>query len=77
MIDTPKPVIFDCVVDKAENCFPMIPSGKAHNEMILGDAARATSARSSTPRASSWCDDRHGSDTLISAALGERGEPFQ
>jgi acetolactate synthase-1/2/3 large subunit len=38
MIDTPRPVIFDCVVDKAENCFPMIPSGKAHNEMILGDA---------------------------------------
>jgi acetolactate synthase-1/2/3 large subunit len=39
MIDVPKPVIFDCVVDRAENCFPMIPSGKAHNEMILGDAA--------------------------------------
>ena len=39
MIDVPKPVIFDCVVDQAENCFPMIPSGKAHNEMILGDAA--------------------------------------
>jgi acetolactate synthase-1/2/3 large subunit len=38
MIDTPRPVIFDCVVDKAENCFPMIPSGKAHNEMILSDA---------------------------------------
>ena len=39
MIDTPRPVIFDCLVDKMENCFPMIPSGKAHNEMILGDAA--------------------------------------
>ncbi len=38
MIDHPGPVIFDCVVDKAENCFPMIPSGKAHNEMILGDS---------------------------------------
>ena len=37
MIDTPGPVIFDCVVDKAENCFPMIPSGKAHNEMLLSD----------------------------------------
>ncbi len=37
MINSPKPVIFDCVVEKAENCFPMIPSGKAHNEMILGD----------------------------------------
>ncbi|MDX7951109.1 acetolactate synthase 3 large subunit [Lichenihabitans sp. Uapishka_5] len=35
MIDTPGPVIFDCVVEKNENCFPMIPSGKAHNEMLL------------------------------------------
>ncbi|KQK29758.1 acetolactate synthase [Bosea thiooxidans] len=37
MIETPKPVIFDCIVAKEENCFPMIPSGKAHNEMILPD----------------------------------------
>jgi acetolactate synthase-1/2/3 large subunit len=37
MIDTPRPVIFDCRVEKAENCLPMIPSGKAHNEMILAD----------------------------------------
>jgi len=37
MIDTPRPVIFDCLVAKQENCFPMIPSGKAHNEMILPD----------------------------------------
>ncbi len=37
MIDVDKPVIFDCLVDQAENCFPMIPSGKAHNEMLLGD----------------------------------------
>lgn len=37
MIDTPGPVIFDCLVDKFENCYPMIPSGAAHNEMILGD----------------------------------------
>ena len=41
MINVDKPVIFDCVVDKAENCFPMIPSGRAHNEMILGDAAES------------------------------------
>jgi acetolactate synthase-1/2/3 large subunit len=41
MIDTPNAVIFDCVVDQAENCFPMIPSGKAHNEMILGDAGES------------------------------------
>jgi acetolactate synthase-1/2/3 large subunit len=37
MIDVDKPVIFDCVVDQNENCFPMIPSGKAHNEMLMGD----------------------------------------
>jgi acetolactate synthase-1/2/3 large subunit len=39
MIEVKKPVIFDCVVDPAENCFPMIPSGRAHNEMLLGDAS--------------------------------------
>ena len=33
------PVIFDCAVEKHENCFPMIPSGKAHNEMLLGEAS--------------------------------------
>jgi acetolactate synthase I/II/III large subunit len=38
MIKVKRPVIFDCVVDQNENCFPMIPSGRAHNEMILGDA---------------------------------------
>ena len=37
MIETPKAVIFDCLVDQKENCFPMIPSGKAHNEMIMAD----------------------------------------
>jgi acetolactate synthase-1/2/3 large subunit len=37
MINIDRPVIFDCVVDKHENCFPMIPSGKAHNEMLLND----------------------------------------
>jgi acetolactate synthase I/II/III large subunit len=35
MIAIDRPVIFDCRVAKDENCFPMIPSGKAHNEMIL------------------------------------------
>jgi acetolactate synthase-1/2/3 large subunit len=36
MIETPGPVIFDCEVANLANCFPMIPSGKAHNEMLLG-----------------------------------------
>ncbi|TMJ88791.1 MAG: acetolactate synthase 3 large subunit [Alphaproteobacteria bacterium] len=38
MLAVNRPVIFDCVVDPNENCFPMIPSGRAHNEMLLGDA---------------------------------------
>ena len=36
MMNTDRPVIFDCLVDKMENCYPMIPSGKAHNQMLLG-----------------------------------------
>jgi acetolactate synthase-1/2/3 large subunit len=32
------PVIFDCLVEKHENCFPMIPSGQPHNKMLLGEA---------------------------------------
>ncbi len=36
MIDTPRAVIADIMVDKTENCFPMIPSGAAHNEILLG-----------------------------------------
>jgi acetolactate synthase-1/2/3 large subunit len=37
MIDIKKPVLFDCLVERDENCLPMIPSGKPHNEMILPD----------------------------------------
>jgi len=37
MIKTPHPVLFDCRVAALANCFPMIPSGKAHNEMLLGE----------------------------------------
>jgi acetolactate synthase-1/2/3 large subunit len=36
MIATDRTVIVDVVVDQKENCFPMIPSGAAHNEMLLG-----------------------------------------
>jgi len=36
MINTDRPVIFDCHVDQTENCYPMIPSGKPHNQMLLG-----------------------------------------
>jgi acetolactate synthase-1/2/3 large subunit len=37
MIAVKRPVIFDCRVAALANCFPMIPSGKAHNEMLLGE----------------------------------------
>jgi len=40
MIAVRKPVLFDCRVTKEENCFPMIPSGKAHNEMIMAGDTR-------------------------------------
>ena len=39
MIAHDGPVLFDCVVERQENCFPMIPSGKPHNEMLLGEAS--------------------------------------
>jgi len=44
MIKVKKPVVVDMVVDQAENCFPMIPSGAAHNEMILGPASKQPAA---------------------------------
>ena len=37
MLNHDGPVIFDCLIEKHENCFPMIPSGAAHNEMIMGE----------------------------------------
>ena len=44
MLACPGPVIADIAVDQKENCFPMIPSGAAHNEMILGPDHEATNA---------------------------------
>ena len=41
MLDHDGPVLFDCLVEKHENCFPMIPSGKPHNEMLLAADADA------------------------------------
>ncbi len=40
MIEHDGPVIFDCLVEKHENCFPMIPSGEPHNKMLLPNADR-------------------------------------
>src|SRR5271168_2365407 len=42
MLDCPTAVIADIAVDQAENCFPMIPSGAAHNEMLLGPEHEAS-----------------------------------
>ncbi|MEY1555203.1 acetolactate synthase 3 large subunit [Yoonia sp. R2331] len=44
MINHNGPVVFDCLVEKHENCFPMIPSGKPHNEMLLGENADTANA---------------------------------
>ena len=44
MLATPGPVIADICVDEKENCYPMIPSGAAHNEMILGPGGEARAA---------------------------------
>jgi acetolactate synthase-1/2/3 large subunit len=41
MLEYDGPVLFDCLVEKHENCFPMIPSGKPHNEMLLAADAEA------------------------------------
>ena len=59
MIKVKRPVIFDCRVAALANCFPMIPSGKAHNEMLLGEEVRrrARSERRSARKARCWCDE--------------------
>ncbi len=44
MINHQGPVIFDCGIDPKENCYPMIPSGKPHNEMLLGPVANGQEA---------------------------------
>lgn len=49
MIEHPGPVIFDCLVEKHENCFPMIPSGEPHNKMLLANAE--TQGQITTPGA--------------------------
>ena len=53
---TDRPCIVDVAVDPKENCFPMIPTGKNHNEMILGAATLKMSARRLKAKAWCWCD---------------------
>ena len=47
MINHDGPVIFDCLVEKHENCFPMIPSGAPHNQMLMGEASTSDAIGSS------------------------------
>jgi hypothetical protein len=62
MIDVKKPVLFDCRVANLANCFPMIPSGKAHNEMLLPDEATdeavANAIDAKGRSLSSWFDEK-------------------
>ncbi|WP_049645368.1 acetolactate synthase 3 large subunit [Candidatus Rhodobacter oscarellae] len=44
MINYDGPVVFDCLVEKHENCFPMIPSGEPHNSMLLGENVDTSTA---------------------------------
>ena len=44
MVTYDGPVTVDCLVEKHENCFPMIPSGEPHNEMLLGENASTSDA---------------------------------
>ena len=50
-LDVRRPVIVDMCVDQKENCFPMIPGGRAHNEILLGPADQQGNGmqRDSTP----------------------------
>ena len=56
MIAVKRPVLFDCRVDPKENCYPMIPSGAAHNEMILSDAEEEPPKSATKERC--WSDER-------------------
>ncbi|HWK48213.1 MAG TPA: acetolactate synthase 3 large subunit [Stellaceae bacterium] len=47
MLAVDRPVIVDVAVDPTENCYPMIPSGAAHNEMLLGPGDIPTGSGSS------------------------------
>jgi acetolactate synthase-1/2/3 large subunit len=46
MIACDKPVLFDCRIEKLANCFPMIPSGEAHNNMLLASDVEAENLQS-------------------------------
>src|SRR3546814_20320083 len=83
MIDTPGPVIVDCRVAKLANCFPMIPSGAAHTDMIL-QPSDVTGTMDDEAKALVRCDipavlfppaSGRGSETLELAPESQRGGP--
>ena len=49
MMEIDGPVIVDVQVDPHENCFPMIPSGKGHQDMMLGDGRWYSETREPAP----------------------------
>ncbi|WP_336288273.1 acetolactate synthase 3 large subunit [Bartonella sp. CB60] len=55
MINCDKPVFFDCRVHNLENCFPMIPSGCAHNDMLLPDEANGEAVANAIPIEGQCC----------------------
>ncbi len=68
MIAYDGPVIMDVLVEKHENCFPMIPSGKPHNEMLLGDAEAADDIGRRS-KATARCWSRKGRRTCLHSRL--------
>jgi acetolactate synthase-1/3 small subunit len=72
MINSDKVVVFDCRVEKHENCLPMIPSGKAHNEMIMGDEdiGSVIGAAGRTGGSASFDRQRHRGPCLIRRGAG-------
>ena len=71
MITVKRPVLFDCRVAALENCFPMIPSGKAHNEMLLPAEANDEATAAPSPAARRWCEDAPIIDLRATLPKGE------
>jgi hypothetical protein len=66
------PVIFDCLVEKHENCFPMIPSGKPHNEMLLSaDADAFRSGRGAGVNPGGWATNVPARGILLKLQKGQ------
>ena len=77
MLASTGPVIADIAVDQKENCFPMIPSGAAHNDMILGPEHEGARGRDRRRRPGAGliampnpgCDTTHSAPRTISVLV--------